>query len=514
MKIDFSKFKKTKEDERSTELLHPHGHTIRIAHNGLKPELRRQLKQIPLSNQTQNFVEGGEALPVPPPTPDASPEELEAPPPETPFLNESEELPPVTSEQVAPSDPAGTPPQKEAPSLSQAADDYAQQAQAAIGTGIRGENQKANVLGQIGQQEAVQHEAQHKILQKAANTHANAVNAINTERVSRMNDIANTNIDPQHIWTNHSKVSTAIGLILGGIGGGLTGEGNPALKFLENQMEMDLKAQTANLGKKKSLLEASLQQYGNLHDATLDQRIMQNDLLANKIAEIAGKNANPLMQAQAKILIAPLMQKSAELTNDLALRKTLMSVGSGGDAAIDNTIQYLRLKNPEMAKEMESRRVPGVGLGKVPVPEKVRDEIAVRHELDQKLGRLEAFAKKNGGALNPGTKAEGTALAQDAQDAYRRANGQGVFREAESKFVNNMVDEDPTKFFASFRTLPGYRVVREGNRAALNNRLKLYGLPESQAATASDSQMHEGKTASDANGNRIVMKNGKWVPVK
>lgn len=56
MKIDTSKFKKIDCDENCTTLAHPSGHTIKIAHKGLSPELKKTLDEIPV-----HLAKGGRA---------------------------------------------------------------------------------------------------------------------------------------------------------------------------------------------------------------------------------------------------------------------------------------------------------------------------------------------------------------------------------------------------------------------------------------------------------------------
>ena len=42
--------------------------------------------------------------------------------------------------------------------------------------------------------------------------------------------------------------------------------------------------------------------------------------------------------------------------------------------------------------------------------------------------------------LDRATINQGHTLAKTVQDAYRRANGQGVFRESEAEFVNSIIE--------------------------------------------------------------------------
>ncbi len=56
MNIDLSKFQKGDSDNKSTTLIHPSGHQLKIAHSGLSEEFRKQLEEMPTS-----FAKGGRA---------------------------------------------------------------------------------------------------------------------------------------------------------------------------------------------------------------------------------------------------------------------------------------------------------------------------------------------------------------------------------------------------------------------------------------------------------------------
>lgn len=372
MKMDFSKFKKTKEDAHSTMLQSPEGHSIHIAHAPLSESFRSQLKKLPLQKakggMVSNYDDGGQVsddssgdqsspsqqapviVNVGTPNTQRDPASMNdmlqrvsqwlpgAPPPRTdqavpnstptPQANAAPAMPPPVG---GPGPAAVNAPQRRA-AAPPAADPYSTAAraeQSAIQTGIQGEKEKANAIGAEGTQEAAAYQGQQERLQNFQDQYQQNYQNLENERQSFVQDMQDDHIDPEHYWTNHSKTSTAIGLILGGIGSGLTGGPNMAQQLLEHMKDQDLRSQEANLGKKKSLLDANLRQFGNLHEATMATRVMQNDMLVSKINQIASQNANPKAQAQAKIAIAPLLQQSAQLQQQLALRKTL--TGNQGD---------------------------------------------------------------------------------------------------------------------------------------------------------------------------------------
>lgn len=56
MKIDISHFKKVDTDHKSTVLQHPSGHQIKVAHNGLSSEMKKELDSLPM-----HLAKGGKA---------------------------------------------------------------------------------------------------------------------------------------------------------------------------------------------------------------------------------------------------------------------------------------------------------------------------------------------------------------------------------------------------------------------------------------------------------------------
>jgi len=139
---------------------------------------------------------------------------------------------------------------------------------------------------------------------------------------------ATNDVRAGHINANHylesmdagKKISTAIGLILGGIGGGLLHQENPVMKFLNSQIERDLEGQKAELGRKNNLLSALQNQY---HNATVRDnmfRAIRANILTDQVDQAAAKSASKQAPAiaqqfkgQMQEKYAPLLQTNAAL---------------------------------------------------------------------------------------------------------------------------------------------------------------------------------------------------------
>lgn len=290
-------------------------------------------------------------------------------------------------------------------------------------------------------------------------------------------EIKANEIKPQHYLENMGavqKVRTAIGLILGGIGGGLMHQENPALKFLQSQIERDVAAQKANQDVRTSLYAHYNQYFRNSMDAEAFTRAAINDMYSHMIDQAAAESKSKQADAVRDELKGKLLQQNAFLLGSMGASQG----GSGG--SIDDTLSVMRIVNPERAKEIESRYIPGVGLASIPIDNKAREQVTMRKALQDQITNLRSWAKAHEGSLNPEDVAYGKTLAKTVQDAYRRANGQGVFREAEAKFVNGIVDEDPSKFLNKFRVDPKYRALENSNLMELNGLYDSLGLKNAE----------------------------------
>lgn len=158
-------------------------------------------------------------------------------------------------------------------------------------------------------------------------SYGNNYTDLETERQGFQKDLANQVIDPNkylHDMSTGGKIATAIGLILGGIGGGLTHQENPALKFLNAQIDRDIKGQEMDLGRKHNLLSANLHQFGNLRDATDMTRVMMNDMVANKMRMEETKYQGTKASGQLLQHIGALDADSSARLKDIATRRTLL----------------------------------------------------------------------------------------------------------------------------------------------------------------------------------------------
>lgn len=367
----------------------------------------------------------------------------------------------------------GAQPQSDSPM-----DAYTKQMQGGYANEVKGANEKLAAETQLGnrQEETFREQAQNA--QNQLQNTQDVQNAAQKERQAFISDIQNQHIDPKHLFSTMgvgSKIGTAIGILLSGLGSGVSGQPNMAMQFLNNMVDKDMEAQRLNLGKSESLLSNNMANFHNLNDAALMTRMQYNDYFSHLLNQSAAQNRTPQAQAARDMAVGQLQQQNAFINSQMG-----KTPGGNGSNTMDGYLSMMRIANPERAKEIESRYIPNVGIASIPLDQKTRATITERKTLQDNVQQLVQFQQKYGGTLegigDPTVRAEGEALAKQVQDQYRRANDQGVFKPAESAFVNGVIGDKPASLFSKYTKLPGYKAAAQINQGNLNQIYKSVGL--------------------------------------
>ena len=244
------------------------------------------------------------------------------------------------------------------PGMTEAMDRYMQNIQGAYGQQEAGLRGQAEAEGALGAKEADAMAAQQSMQLQIKQDHEKQLNNLNDEITGAIHDVDQGQIDPNHYINNKSdpaKVATAIGLVLGGVGGGLTGQPNAALQFLNNQIDRDVIAQRLNLGKKETVLGAYQKQMGNLNDATKMTWAFYNDLYTDDLRKQACLSRNPIAQAQAQQIIGEREQQKAQVLGPIAMQRALYSTMPVGPGRPSDSNQALRPDGPYQSKAARRR---------------------------------------------------------------------------------------------------------------------------------------------------------------
>lgn len=130
---------------------------------------------------------------------------------------------------------------------------------------------------------------------------------------------------------------TAIGLLISGVGAGLTGQENMASRWINDQITRDIDAQKKNFDQGNNILNAYTNYFKNLKDGVdMTEAVMKN-YYANIIQQEVNKQEAKVKSADALSLIAKLQAEAAIKMQELAQRSAMgdfflktMQQGAGG----------------------------------------------------------------------------------------------------------------------------------------------------------------------------------------
>lgn len=445
----------------------------------------------------QKLADGGAPIPIAlpvdgsqdlPPVPASMQSQGDIPPPQ-PQAGQQPYGTPDPTQAPQPAAEAGLTPQQES-TQPQAQDSTTPQAdsapQQALPDMLHGYNQTmagirggAAAQGNLGNADAASLQVASKNKQDAIDHFNTSFNAIDQDRKHFQDDLNNSHIDPQRFMSSLStgqKISSAIGLVLGGLGSGLTGGPNQALQFLNQQIDRDIDGQKADLGKKESLLSMNMQRFGSLRDATEMTRLQMKDMTDMQIQKNAAQAQSPMAKAAAQQLLGQHEQEAGMAMRNIAMSQALYKSGANGHVNPE-LLNAVHQMNPEVAKDFEARHVPGIGNASIPVPDKAKDSMVEKTNLLTNIQKLRDFAQKNSGSIDPAVINEGKALSNITLNQMRTATDQGVIKPSEIEFDRQLIDSDPTKFFNKMRVDPKYKVVEQWATRDLNAKRQEYDLP-------------------------------------
>lgn len=380
----------------------------------------------------------------------------------------------------------------------------------------QGAQQMAVAQGELGAREA----SANSMAANAQNSNMShfqaAYQKLEQDRQAQMQDINQGHIDPNHYinsMTTGGKIRTAIGLILGGIGGGMTHQPNMAAEYINKQISNDIDSQKADLANKHNLLSANFKATGNLLTAAETTRMQVLDLNSMHLKTLAAGAQNDLQRAALLGTAGKLDQEAAQIQSQIAMRNVLVGSSQGGDTEqqFQKRNNLLRVMGQDkFADAAEERHAPGVGNASRKVPESALSEISARNSLDASLADLENFSAQNSGSLNPSVIKQGKAKAALVGNSIRTAEDMGVIKKTEAEFMQSLI-ADPTQFFAKYRASKAYQEVRRDNTVKLNSLKSVYGLPVTQQEQGAGQGTPKVQTRPDGTYQKVP---GGWKRIK
>lgn len=351
--------KKVSGDKVSSTFELKGGHKIRVAHAPLSVEHRKAVSEMPVY-----MDEGGEAHPNPTPTPppqiapaaDNDPAPTSLPPPSGGASGSFDDDGSSGTDQAAQEQSL---PDQGAPVVQQNAQGINPQGMInpaeALNQQLTGLKQQTEVEKQKSASD-LQTEKNHlSALDTLKGKEQNALQEMNDNHLRFTNDIINNKINPNHYLQDAStgkKVRTAIGLFLGGFSSAFTGQGNPAMDFLNKQIDRDIEGQKMQLGKSRTLYEANLAHFRDQQMALNATKAQENEVYAHQILQSANALGTPAAIARGNMAAGALKRAAAGEVNQNAIRAAaLQQNAEGGGGLKDPSILIPALVPPDKQKE-------------------------------------------------------------------------------------------------------------------------------------------------------------------
>jgi hypothetical protein len=171
-------------------------------------------------------------------------------------------------------------------------------------------------------------------------------------------------LDPDRYWANKttgSKVLTAIGVMLGGIGAGLTRGPNMALEMLNKAIDRDMETQKQQIGQENNLLVQMRQKFQDDQSADTATRMLLNQKAQNELGKAASKYQGESAKQNAEIMKSQLQQQQAQLQRQLAMQQMMAAQASGngqGLSAMQMAAYGMPKEWVDLQADVEHRSMP------------------------------------------------------------------------------------------------------------------------------------------------------------
>lgn len=288
-------------------------------------------------------------------------------------------------------------------------------------------------------------------------------------------DLRNGYVDPNKFIDNQGsgrKVRSAIGLILGGLGSGLTGGPNFALEYLNAEKNRDIQKMQNNKDIGNSVLAHNYQQFGNMQTAIAQTHLMYNAAYQHMLDQNLDANATPQAKAAAEAAKAKWTQENAlwlqsgqaAQQRDQAAKQNMngqqgasngrmgLPMAQTNSGPNGQMIDMMRRTNPQVAQSYASRYYPPTDeLASRDLDPKTVENLKAQDDFDQSAKSLLDWANKNSGSITPKKRAEGEAMALEVQRKFGAASGGGVPTEGRTAEEQKVVGAKPGEFLNDFR---------------------------------------------------------------
>lgn len=223
-------------------------------------------------------------------------------------------------------------------------------------------------------------------------------------------------IDPNRFWNDKStgsKVASIFGMLLSGIGAGLSGQKNFAIEALDRAVDKDIDAQKNDQSKSLNAWKMNRESTASDIEATLKTQDQAYTALKYKLAQAQNQFMGPQALDRAKQANALIDQKIAENHFKMALINPTQESMGGGEQGYTQHLRGLQIVAPELYKDAESKYIPNVGVARVPLTAENRTELTAYDALGKNIDKAIDFQKNvagNMGTWTPENRSQAQAL--------------------------------------------------------------------------------------------------------
>lgn len=377
-------------------------------------------------------------------------------------------------------------------------------------------------------------------------------------------DLANGHITPKtyqslfHDKGTLGKIGSLFGLLVSGVGSGLTHQPNAVLNMMDQEIQRDLQAQIQSKTNAQNFLKVNqqaLMNSANVRETDTDintkaYALAQANMLQSSYKDLANsidtmpEGPGKEVAKQKLAMVYQAVNAKINNINDLstgaqAYYNTMFPRVPGAQPGGKNIAKdpsdttwaenaarmAIAQGNGPLAQQWKERIVPGVGVAPegVVVPENVRQKLTAHKNFDTMAKRYADFAKQNAANwhnLNIPERQkvinEGKSMGAELQSVLGNTLETGQSLGAHEN-LENILPSDPTKAFNSITVLPKIKGLIDSNQSRFNTLKQAYKLPvtpntsSDQKTAAKAGVLREGATGTEkGTGKPIVFKNGTW----
>lgn len=266
----------------------------------------------------------------------------------------------------------------------------------------KAQEKNLNTIGQAEQQKEV---SNVQALGENAENQKNIANL--TEQIGQdyhahyqdlADKVASGEIDPNRWWSHKStpsKILSAIGMLFGSAGVGLSGHPELAGQAISNAIKNDMDSQKLGLDNKQNLLSKYTDEYKSQLLGTQALGLHYAAVTEGLIKQAAAKSGSQMAMAAANNAIQQLRNGVAPALENISKASVMNKMyqgmqkdgGTSTEEGFNSNLNNLRILSPEMAKDLQEKYVPSVGVAKVPLTPENRSTLVNYDTLSKNIDK-------------------------------------------------------------------------------------------------------------------------------